>query len=258
MPADISLLTLFPEYFSGPLGSSLMGRAQKQGLLRIQCVALRDFGEGQYKAVDDRPYGGGPGMILTAPVLERALQSTQPQDADLKCLEASVLAWKTNQTLPPESEPWVVFLSPQGEKLTAEFSRSFCVNTLQRRPVVVICGHYEGVDERFLDSFVHQEISVGDFVLTGGEPAALVLLDCLSRFISGVVGDPSSVESDTFESGPDMVPGGLKYPLYTRPQNWRGQEVPSVLSSGNHAEVSRWRLEQSRDRTSKRRPDLKR
>lgn len=278
-----TILTLFPEYFSGPLSCSLMGRAISQNLLSVDLVSLRSFGEGKYRAVDDRPFGGGPGMVMAAPVLERALAAvldsasaqasseTLPKTSHsntIDALAADVQRYRrglASGVLPEPfglldsahsrgALPFVIYLSPQGQQLTPSRARQLLVSS---QHFILICGHYEGVDERFLETFVHQEISVGDYILTGGEPAALTLLDVLSRFIDGVVGDPLSVTSDTFEAqATDVVPGGLKYPVYTRPAHWRGLDVPPVLVSGDHKEISKWRVAQSEERTRQRRPDL--
>ena len=258
----VTVLTLFPEFFESPLKASLLGRAREGGLLSVSFVALREFGLGKYKAVDDKPFGGSPGMLMAAPVLEAALKSALPEGVTLEDLEADVAAFRSRsarQEPQAPSAPWVVYMSPQGRPLTASLARDEAARFTgpQGRPLIILCGHYEGVDERFLEAFVHDEISIGDYVLTGGETAALVYLEAMSRFISGVVGESASVEADTFEAtAPNMVPGGLKYPMYTRPQEWRGRAVPAVLTSGNHAEVSKWRLAQSEARTKARRPDL--
>ncbi|MBI2606350.1 MAG: tRNA (guanosine(37)-N1)-methyltransferase TrmD [Deltaproteobacteria bacterium] len=240
-----SILTLFPEYFESPLKCSLLGRAREAGLLEFDLLALREFGEGKYRAVDDRPFGGGAGMVMMPQVLEKAFEE---------------LAKRTAAAAP---KPHVIYLSPQGNTLTAARARE-----LAHKPhLALLCGHYEGIDERAIEEFVDEEISIGDYVLSGGEPAAMVLLDAVSRFVPAVVGEGSSVAGDTFERQapgapevkaalPEMVPGGLKAPVYTRPRSWRGREVPAVLLSGNHAEIARWRYAQSLERTRARRPDL--
>lgn len=260
----VTILTLFPEFFESPLKASLIGRAREGGLLSVSFVALREFGLGKYKAVDDKPFGGSPGMVMAAPVLEAALKTALPEGVALEALEADVAATREGSQCQGPSVsavgiPWVVYMSPQGRTLTAALARAEAArfNGEGARPLIILCGHYEGVDERFLEAFVHDEISIGDYVLTGGETAALVYLETLSRFIGGVVGEAASVDADTFEAAaPSVVPGGLKYPMYTRPQEWRGRAVPPVLTSGNHAEVAKWRLAQSEARTRSRRPDL--
>ncbi len=252
-----ALLTLFPEYFTSPLGTSLLGRAVAQGALSFSFVNIRDHGEGRYKAVDDRPYGGGPGMVMAAPVLEAALGEALAKlnpDITLDNLTADVKM--THQDAKSNGVPFCVYLSPQGTPLTAAHARRWAAEWAER-PVILICGHYEGLDERFIETFVHQEISIGDYVLTGGETAAVVLIEAVARFVPGVVGEAASVSADTFEiADPALEPGGLKYPMFTRPPVYRGCAVPEVLTSGNHAAVEKWRREQSKTRTSARRPDL--
>lgn len=254
-----SVCTLFPEYFDSPFSTSILGRARDQGLLAFDFVKLREFGEGKYRAVDDKQYGGGAGMVMMPTVLERALQSIlQTQSAE--ALEQDVASYRAAGTRSDESLPYVVYLSPQGRRLDARSARE-----LAKKPhITLICGHYEGIDERAIEAFVHEEISIGDYVLTGGEPAAAVLIDAVARFVPGVVGDQLSVESDTFEAAQggatghtlEMHPGGLKYPVFTKPAAWRGREVPPILLSGNHAEIAKWRRQQSHLRTANRRPDL--
>lgn len=222
-------------------------------MLSVDYVNLREFGEGNYKAVDDKPYGGGVGMVLMPTVLEKAFTQMVGSEDRLAQLEADVRAFRTDPDREAGTLPHVVYLSPQGRRLNAKEARRLS----HYGHVVLLCGHYEGVDERAIDTFVHEEISIGDFVLTGGEPAALVLMDAVSRFIPGVVGEMTSVISDTFEaSAPDMMAGGLKYPVFTRPAEWRGRPVPDVLLSGHHGEIAKWRRAQSEARTLARRPDL--
>lgn len=180
-------------------------------------------------------------------VLESALAKTVPSIDEL---QGDVAAFRQAQKT--SEIPHVVYLSPQGKRLTAASARQLS----QYPHLVLVCGHYEGVDERAVEVLVHEEISIGDYILTGGEPAALVLLDAVARFIPGVVGESASVEGDTFESPTEMVPGGLKYPVYTRPPVWRGRPVPEVLLSGHHGEIAKWRKAQSQVRTEARRPDL--
>jgi tRNA (guanine37-N1)-methyltransferase len=256
-----TLLTLFPEYFTSPLGTSLLGRAATQGVLSFSFVNFRDHGEGRYKAVDDRPYGGGPGMVMAAPVLEAALAAAlKLHGATLEDLESDVAKSNGVPLGPQEGKryglPFVVYLSPQGVTLTAARGRQWATEW-EERPVILICGHYEGLDERFIETFVHLEVSIGDYVLTGGETAAVALIETLARFVPGVVGEAASVTADTFETAdPALEPGGLKYPMYTRPPEYRGRAVPEVLTSGNHGAIEKWRREQSRARTLAKRPDL--
>lgn len=249
----ISILTLFPEFFSSPLTSSLLGRAQLAHCLAVDYVNLRDFGEGSYRAVDDKPYGGGVGMVLMPSVVERALIHLLGSPERLDQLEKDVAVYRSNPGREAGTLPHVIYLSPQGRVLSAASGRRLS----HYQHLVLLCGHYEGVDDRAIQAFVHEELSIGDYILTGGEPAALVLLDVVARFLSGVVGERTSVEHDTFEvDAPDMVPGGLKYPVFTRPPAWRGRTIPEILTSGHHAEIAKWRKAQSEARTRDRRPDL--
>lgn len=251
------------------------------GLLTINFIPLREFGEGKYRAVDDKTYGGGAGMVMMPGVLERALERVVGGAVAVNRLEQDVWQWRITEAArqspepsggnghlptpdvrsssvaaadgPYEALPHVLYLSPQGKRLDAAAARR-----LAKYPhLALVCGHYEGIDERAIDAFVHEEVSIGDFILTGGEPAALVLIDAISRFIPGIVGEQASVEGDTFEGLPgEMLPGGLKYPVYTRPADWRGRAVPPVLISGHHGEVAKWRRARSEERTRERRADL--
>ena len=196
-----------------------MARAQKQKIAHITIHNLRDFSVDKYKTVDDKPFGGGPGMVLKVDVLDRALQSLP---AGYKIL------------LTPQGKP---FNQPLAQKLS------------QQKHLILICGHYEGYDER-IRSLVDEEISIGDYVLTGGEIPAMVIVDAVVRLLPGVVGKQTSLQEESFTSGL------LEYPQYTRPEEYKGKKVPPVLLSGNHAEIKKWRLEQSKKRTKLRRPDL--
>jgi len=249
-----SIFTLFPDFFKTPLETSIVGKAKSRGIFFSDIVALRPFGEGSHKVCDDRPYGGGVGMVMMASVLEKAMTATlEKEGLTLESLEAAVLKFKTTGEL-TSGIPHVIFLSPQGKILNANLSRKFSTD---HKHLILICGHYEGVDERFLEKCVHEEVSVGDYILTGGESAAFILLESMVRFLPETVGDMESVNGDTFESSDSsMVPGGLKYPCYTRPQTWRGEQVPAVLMSGNHQEISKYRLSKSLEKTKKVRPDL--
>lgn len=242
---QISVLTLFPEYFQSILTSSILARGIGNGLLSVDLIALREFGEGKYRAVDDKGYGGGPGMVMMPTVVEAALEKLLGSREALEELERDVRDQR-------EATTHVIYLSPQGKLFNAQMAKRLA----RMSNLVLLCGHYEGVDERIIEAFVHEEISIGDYVLTGGEPAAAVLIDAVARFIPGVVKEEASVKGDTFEDAPDMQPGGLKYPVYTRPADWRGRKVPQILLSGNHAEIDRWRKEESIKRTQARRPDL--
>jgi tRNA (guanine37-N1)-methyltransferase len=221
------IVTIFPGYFASPLSEALVGKAVDAGLLEIRVVDLRQFSEDPHRKVDDEAYGGGPGMVLSAPPVFAAVEALRG--------EADAPA------------PHVVFLSPEGRRLDAEAARA-----LSRLPrVVLVCGRYEGIDERTREAgLFDEEISIGDVVLPGGEAAALVVIEAVSRFVSGVVGDPESVRGDSFEDGL------LDHPHYTRPREFRGLSVPEVLLSGHHDRIRKWRREKELERTAARRPDL--
>lgn len=217
------ILSLFPEYFVSPLETSLLKKAQEKGILEINTVNIRDFAEGKHQQVDDRPYGGGPGMVLMPDPVVKAIRSVKKQNSH------------------------VVYLSPQGRQLTAQVCRQL---NEDHKHIILLCGHYEGVDERAIELEVDEEISVGDFVLTSGCPAALAFVDAVSRFTEGVVGHPDGVRQDSFESGM------FDTCHYTRPPTFEGLSVPEVLLNGNHAEIANWRLKQAKEKTSRVRPDL--
>ncbi len=224
----IHIATLFPHLFPGPLAESITGRAMEKGLFELQTYNIRDHGIGRHLIVDDYPYGGGPGMLM----------KPEPIFDTVEAIQAGLTA--------PAGETPVVFLSPQGRLLT----QAIADDLAQKPEIILLCGRYEGVDERVLEHLVTDEISVGDFVVTGGEIPAMLLIDAVVRRVPGVLG---SEESGRTES---HVSGVLEGPQYTRPPDYRGWEVPPVLLSGNHAEVDKWRRRQSLLRTAQRRPDL--
>lgn len=228
----IRIITLFPEMFDGPFGASIISRAVRDGLVEITTHQLRDYTTDRHRTVDDEPYGGGAGMVMKPAPLADAV-------ADLK----------KNASDAGEPEPRVVLLSPQGRRL----DQSTATELAALGSMILICGRYEGVDERFIEALVDEEISIGDYVLSGGEPAAIVLVDAMTRLIPGVLGSDESAPSDSFASG---LGGRLQGPIYTRPEEWDGRHVPEILLSGDHARVERWREEQSEARTRDRRPDL--
>lgn len=219
---DIDILSLFPGYFNGPISESMIKRAVEKGAVNIRLTDIRDFADNRYRKVDDRPYGGGPGMVMMA----------QPAAAAIRHVKS------------PQSH--VIYLSPQGKKLTAARSRELA----QESHLVFLCGHYEGIDQRVLDLEVDEEISIGDYVLTNGCLAAIVVIDALIRFIPGVLGHALAAEEDSFENGL------LDWPHYTRPEEFEGLPVPAILLSGNHQEIAKWRLEQALKKTKDIRPDL--
>jgi len=220
----IDVLTLFPEMFHGVLGTSIIGRAIENKILDINLVNIRDFAKNRHKQTDDYPYGGGPGMVM----------SPQPLfDAFYHVLDKS-------------SSARVIYFTPQGKTLRQEMAREYA----KMSHLILLCGHYEGVDQRVIDRFVDEEISIGDYILTGGELPAMVFIDCVSRLIPGVLGSSQSVEEESFSEGL------LEYPHYTRPQVYEGFKVPEVLLSGNHKEIEEWRKKESLRNTLKKRPDL--
>jgi tRNA (guanine37-N1)-methyltransferase len=217
----IDVVTLFPEMFA-PLSHSILGRAIEQGRLAINFVNPRDFTSDRHRTVDDYPYGGGPGMVMKPEPIFLAVESVAQ----------------------PETE--VILLSPAGRV----FSQSIAAELAERKHLVLICGHYEGVDERVVDHLVTDEISIGDYVLTGGELAAMVVIDAVARLLPGVLGHAESAGDESHSHGL------LEYPQYTRPPEFRGWPVPERLLTGHHAEIAKWRRRQSLERTAARRPDL--
>ncbi len=221
----IDLITLFPEMCETVLGESIIGRAQKSGAIEINCVQLRDFALDKHKRVDDTTYGGGMGMLMKCEPIALCYEDI--------CEKRGC-------------KPHFVYMSPQGNPLTQNKLKELS----EYENICVLAGHYEGVDQRIIDEFIDEEISIGDYVLTGGELPALVFIDALSRLAPGVL---SNDECFTEES---HFNGLLEYPQYTKPMEWRGLEVPPVLYSGDHAKVDRWRYEQSLINTAKKRPDM--
>ena len=223
-PWKATVLTLFPEIFPGPLGLSLAGKGLETGAWALETVDIRGFAEDKHRSVDDTPFGGGPGMVMRPDVVSRALDAaTQPA---------------------PEAP--VIYLTPRGRPLTQGRVRELA----EGPGMVLLCGRYEGLDERVLDAHALEEISLGDFVLSGGEAAAIALIDASVRLLPGIVGEPESLTDESFEHGL------LEYPQYTRPQDWNGRTVPDVLVSGHHEKVKAWRKEQAEAITRERRPDL--
>lgn len=222
---NFHILTLFPEMVMNGLSTSIIGRAINNGLLSIEAINIRDFAENKHNRVDDYTYGGGAGMLMQAGPVYGAYQSVV-EKADKK--------------------PRVIYLSPQGRTFSQEMAEEFA----KEEELVFLCGHYEGIDERVLEEIVTDYVSIGDYVLTGGELPAMVMIDAISRLIPGVLHNNVSAE---FESFQDNL---LEYPQYTRPEEWHGKKVPEVLMSGHHVNIEKWRREQSVIRTAQRRPDL--
>ncbi len=214
------VLTLFPEMFT-PLQESIIGRAIKNNQIEINLINIRDFSKSKHKKVDDTPYGGGAGMVMRPDVVYDAYESVKDENAK------------------------VIYMSPKGKTLNQEKVRQLS----QEKHLIVLCGHYEGIDQRVLDEIVDEEISIGDYVLTGGELPAMVLIDTVSRYVEGVLSEDSTTE-ESFSQGL------LEYPQYTRPEEFRGKRVPEVLISGHHQNIKKWREEQAIELTKKNRPDL--
>jgi tRNA (guanine37-N1)-methyltransferase len=221
-PWTARILTLFPDMFPGPLGLSLAGKALQDDVWRLEAIDIRDFADDRHRTVDDAPFGGGPGMVMRADVLDRALDAV------------------TTPEMP------TVYLTPRGSRFDQAKARE-----LAAAPgVSILCGRFEGVDQRVLEARGLMEISIGDFVLSGGEPAAIVMLDACVRLLPGVIGAQETLEEESFEHGL------LEYPHYTRPAEWQGRAVPDILLSGHHEKIRAWRLAQAEQTTRQRRPDL--
>ena len=224
MSFSASIITLFPDLFPGPLGASVLGRGLADGLWSLEAIQLRDFATDRHRTVDDTPSGGGAGMVLKPDILASAID-----------------------TVAPAGDPRPrILMSPRGTPLTQARARDLALGP----GAVIICGRFEGVDQRVIDARNLEEISIGDYVLAGGEVAAMVLLEAVVRLIPGVLGGADSHADESFENGL------LEYPQYTRPQSFEGMDIPAVLTSGDHGKIAKWRAEQSRALTAMRRPDL--
>jgi len=219
---QIDILSLFPEYFDGPFKVSILKRAMDRGLIDIRLTHIRDFGEGKHRKVDDRPYGGGAGMVLMPGPVSQAICSVKREDS------------------------YVIYLSPQGRQLNA----ATCERLAKMPHLILVCGHYEGLDERVIEREIDEEISIGDYVLTNGCLASIVLVDATVRFIPGVLGHEEAAWFESFQQG--LFEG----PAYTRPDEYEGIRVPEVLRSGHHAEIEKWRLQKGLEKTKRVRPDL--
>ena len=219
------VLTLFPELINAVMGESIIGRAQSSGIIQVNALNIRDYSENKHKKVDDYPYGGGSGMVMSAQPIYDAYKSIV-QNLDYK--------------------PKCIYMSPQGRVLTQKMAAEL----KDEKHIILLCGHYEGVDERIIEEIVDMEVSIGDYVLTGGELPAMVLIDCVSRLIPGVLSGEESYSQESHYNGL------LEYPHYTRPYDFNEKTVPDILMSGHHANIEKWRRQQSLLRTYKKRPDL--
>lgn len=221
----IDIMTLFPEMCEAVLETSIIGRARKNGKVSISCVNIRDFANNKHKSVDDAPFGGGMGMVMAAEPIDLCFKSLYGEN---------------------EEKPHLIYMSPKGKT----FTQSKAVELSKKEHIVFLCGHYEGIDERVIEKIVDEEISIGDYVLTGGEMPALVCTDAVCRMLPGVLSDDLCFTEESHFSSL------LEYPQYTRPAVWEDRPVPSVLLSGNHAEIAKWRREQALEITAERRPDM--
>jgi len=221
MAWQATVLTIFPDMFPGPLGHSLAGKALAEGRWRLETVDIRGFARDKHRSVDDAPFGGGPGMVMRPDIVDAALAAT------------------------PAPGP-LVFLTPRGRRIDQGRVAALAAG----EGVRLLCGRFEGVDERVIEAWAIEELSLGDFVLSGGEPAAIAVIDACVRLLPGVIGDPAALEEESFRRGL------LEYPHYTRPQVWQGRAVPEVLVSGHHEQVRRWRAAAAERATRERRPDL--
>jgi len=222
----IDILTLFPNIFKGPFSESIIKRAQKRGLVEIKIFNLRDFALDKHKVVDDKPYGGGAGMILKVDVVDRALRKLKKKNSK------------------------VILLTPQGKRLNQNLVKKLS----RHNHLILICGHYEGFDERIRKYLVDEEISIGDYILTGGELPAAILTEAIIRLIPGVLGKSDSLRKESFSQFNKLTL--LEYPQYTRPEKYKNWAVPKILLSGNHQKIEEWRFQEALKRTKKRRPDL--
>lgn len=219
------VLTLFPEIFDIVMRESIIGRAQENGIIQVNAINIRDYSKDKHKKVDDYPFGGGTGMVMTCqPVIDAYNDITKDM----------------------HNKPKVIYMSPQGKVLTQNIAKELS----KEEHLILLCGHYEGIDERIIEEIVDEEISIGDYVLTGGELPAMVLIDCVSRMIQGVLASEDSYSDESHYNGL------LEYPQYTRPANYNGKKVPDILLSGHHANIEKWRMQQSIERTKQKRPDM--
>ncbi|MDA0782616.1 MAG: tRNA (guanosine(37)-N1)-methyltransferase TrmD [Rickettsiales bacterium] len=227
MTWKVKLFTIFPEMFPGSLGFSLAGKAREGGIWDYEAINIRDYATDAHKSVDDTPAGGGAGMVMRADVLGAAIEANTDKNTK------------------------IIYMSPRGNLLTQKkiYELANC------NDLAIICGRFEGIDERIIEEYGVEEVSIGDYILSGGEVAATVLMDGCIRLIDGVIGNKSTLNEESFGENEDYA-GLLEYPLYTRPVEWKGKKIPDILSSGHHKNIDRWRLEKAEEITESRRPDL--
>ena len=260
---NFHVLTLFPEMIENGMATSITGRAIEKGAISIEAINIRNFAFNKHQSVDDYPYGGGAGMLMQAEPVYLAWEAAVAGIRERRSHTATgevhsgageiigemspgIVIKEKNQVIAGEMPPCTIYLTPQGKTFSQEQAREFA----QSEDLILLCGHYEGIDERVVEEIVTDYVSIGDYVLTGGEFAAMVVMDAVSRMVPGVLGNDESAGTESFSAGL------LEYPQYSRPQVWHGREVPEVLMSGHHANVDAWRREQSIIRTVQRRPDL--
>ncbi len=234
----IDVLTVFPEMFDSVLNTSILGRAREKGLIEVNCRDIRPFSEMKHKNTDDYPFGGGAGMLMTAQPIADCIRQVMRENGE----EADTALCPV-----PYHRGKRIYMSPRGKVMTQKMAEELA----GEEHLIILCGHYEGVDQRVIDKYIDEEISMGDYVLTGGEIAAMALVDCVSRLIPGVLGSEESPMDESFSGE-----GLLEYPQYTRPREFEGMVVPQVLLDGDHAKIARWRREQSLLVTHERRPEL--
>ena len=227
----VDIMTLFPEMVDSILGESIIGRAQEAGHVSVNTYNIRDYSEDKHRRVDDTPYGGGKGMLMAAPPIYNCYTAVKN---------------KITEELGEDAKIKLIYMSPKGKVLTQEYAKEL----LDYDGLILLCGHYEGIDQRIIDEIVDEELSIGNYVLTGGELPACILVDCVSRLVDGVLAAPECYENESISCGM------LEYPQYTRPYEFHGKKVPDVLLSGHHANIDKWRYETSLEQTKRMRPDL--
>lgn len=261
---NFKVLTLFPNMFPGPLSESVTGSALKKGLFSIDAINIRDFAKDNHKTVDDMPYGGGAGMVLKADILGDAIEYVINLNDKLGChaslamtkdvkSELSRGVCKKDVVIDKNIKAKIIYLSPRGKKFTQKIARELA----KEKEIILVCGRYEGIDQRVIEEYQIEELSIGDYVLSGGEIASYIVIDAISRNIEGVLGADESLSEESFGAKDgDEYSNLLEYPHYTRPQEWKNKKVPEILLSGHHKKIQEWRKEKAVEITKKNRPDL--